>query len=157
MSDGQIDQEARAVALRFVDALNAQDFAAVAACLAPDFENHQLPFGVIAGHEAYMAHLRKWYDAYPDLHVEVRSCFAVDGVVCLEVIEYGTRSGEFNGAPPSGELETYFGCDVLEVRDGLITIFRGYWDYSVATGLPAPRAGGHRPEDSRYFQPRRRA
>jgi hypothetical protein len=59
----------------------------------------------------------------------------------------------FRGAAPSGRPETFFGCDVFEVREGSIEIQRGYWDYSVATGLPAPRAGGHGPDDSRFFQP----
>jgi hypothetical protein len=59
----------------------------------------------------------------------------------------------FGGAAPHGRQETFFGCDVFEVREGRIEIQRGYWDYSVATGLLAPRAGGHGPDDSRFFQP----
>lgn len=148
------DRYAKELVLRFVAALNDHDLVAVADCVHVDFENHQLPLGVIVGREAYLRHLRSWFEAYPDLRVEVRTCVAAAGTVCAELIEHGTRSGIFNGTPPSGELETYFGCDVLEVRDGRIAIQRGYWDYSVATGLPAPRAGGHGPGDSRFFQPR---
>ncbi|MGI8714883.1 MAG: ester cyclase [Solirubrobacteraceae bacterium] len=145
--------DARAVVLRLVDAWNDHDLAAAASCITAEFENHQLPLGVVVGRDAYLTHLRSWFAAYPDLRVEVRTCFSVADTVCLEVAERGTRRGTFGEAPPHGGPETFFGCDVFEVRDGRVAIQRGYWDYSVATGLPAPRAGGHGPDDSRFFQP----
>jgi steroid delta-isomerase-like uncharacterized protein len=145
---------ARAAVLRWIDALNAHDLEAVADSVAPDFENHQLPLGVMRGRERYVRHIERWFRAYPDLQVELRTCLAVGGMACAELIEHGTRTGEFNGAPPSGAHETFFGVDVFEVRDGRLAVQRGYWDYSVGTGLPAPMAGGHGPDDSRYFQPR---
>jgi limonene-1,2-epoxide hydrolase len=129
-----------------VAAWDAHDLAAAAACLHEDFENHQLPLGVTVGREAYLDHLRGWFDAYPNLRVELRGCAADGETVFIETVETGTRDG--------GETHTFFGCDVFEVRDGLVAIQRGYWDYSVATGESAPRAGGHRPEDSQFFQPR---
>jgi steroid delta-isomerase-like uncharacterized protein len=141
------------VVLRLVAAWNARDLAAVASCIAPDFENHQLPLGVVVGRDRYLAHLQGWFDAYPDLVVEVRTCLADGDLVCLELAERGTRRSVFRGAAPSGRQETFFGCDVFEVREGRIEIQRGYWDFSVATGLPAPLAGGHGPDDSRFFQP----
>jgi steroid delta-isomerase-like uncharacterized protein len=140
------------VVLRLVAAWNAHDLDAAAACLHVDFENHQLPLGVTVGRDAYLDHLRRWFDAYRDLQVEVRSCLATADRVCIEVVERGTRSGEFQGLAPSGRPETYFGCDVFEVEEGLVTIQRGYWDFSVATGSPAPLAGGHGPGDSRFFR-----
>jgi steroid delta-isomerase-like uncharacterized protein len=148
------DPDAKAVVLRWVAGINARDLDAVADTIAVDFENHQLPLGVIVGRDAYMRHLGRWFEAYPDLHVDVVTCFAVDGTVCAELVEHGVRQGDFNGQPPSGAHETFFGVDVFEVRDGRLAIQRGYWDYSVGTGLPAPKAGGHGPDDSRYFQPR---
>jgi steroid delta-isomerase-like uncharacterized protein len=144
--------DGRAVVLRLVDAWNDHDLDAVASCISDEFENHQLPLGAVIGRAAYLAHLRSWFEAYPDLRVEVRTCFSVGSVVCLEVIERGTRRGVFGGAAPSDRLEAFFGCDVFELRDGRIAIQRGYWDYSVATGLPAPRAGGHGPDGSRFFR-----
>ena len=144
---------ARAVVLRLVDAWNAHDLAAVSECLHEDFENHQLPLGVTVGREAYLRHLTAWFDAYPDLHVTVRSCFGLGTLVCLETVESGVRTGRMGGAPPSRRRESFFGCDVFEVHDGRVAIQRGYWDYSVGTGLLAPRAGGHGPDGSRYFRP----
>lgn len=130
--------DARAVVLRLVDAWNDHDLDAAADCVADAFENHQLPLGASVGRQPYLAHLRSWFEAYPDLRVEVRTCLAAGNIVCLEVIERGTRHGAFAGAPATGRPETFFGCDVFEVHDGRIAIQRGYWDYSVATGLPAP-------------------
>lgn len=147
------DREAVELVARLVAAWNAHDLDAVAGCLDADFENHQLPLGVTVGRDAYLRHLEAWFAGYPDLAVELRTCFAVDGSVCAEVVESGTRSGPFAGVEPSGARETFFGCDVFEVRDGRIAIQRGYWDYSVGTGLPAPRAGGGGPDGGRYFRP----
>jgi limonene-1,2-epoxide hydrolase len=149
------DLESEAVVRRLVAAWNAHDFDAVASCLSIDFENHQLPLGVTIGRDRYLDHLAGWYRDFPDLQVELRACFGFAGTVCAEVRESGRRArprGD-SGDESGGERETFFGCDLFEVRDGRIVVQRGYWDYSVATGRLAPLAGGHGPGGSRYFQP----
>jgi len=129
---------------RLVDAWNSHDLDRIGGFFHEDFENHQLPFPPVMGRAAYLEHCRHWFEAYPDFRMEALSLFGQAELVCLESRGSGTRHGDFFGNEPSGRREVNYALDILEFRDGLIARERGYWDFSVATGRPAPRAGGHR-------------
>jgi hypothetical protein len=64
-------------------------------------------------------------------------------LVCLESRAEGTRRQPFFGHRPSDAREVNHAVDLLEFVDGKIARERGYWDFSVVTGQPAPMAGGH--------------
>jgi predicted ester cyclase len=129
---------------KLVEAWNSHDLERIGAFFHADFENHQLPLPPVIGRAAYLEHCRTWFAAYPDFRIEALTLFADGDLVCLESRATGTRAADFFGADPSGVPETNYALDLLEFRDGLIVRERGYWDYSVLTGRPAPRAGGHR-------------
>jgi steroid delta-isomerase-like uncharacterized protein len=128
---------------RLIDAWNSHDLDRIGRVFHPDFENHQLPLPPVRGRDAYLRHCAEWFTAFPDFRIEAVSLFGDGRRVCLESRGGGTRAAGFFGAPASGRVETNYACDVFEFEDDLIRRERGYWDFSVATGHPAPMAGGH--------------
>jgi predicted ester cyclase len=125
-----------------VEAWNSHDLERIGAFFHADFENHQLPLPPVIGRAAYLEHCKTWFHAYPDFRIEVLTLFGDGDLVCLESRATGTRAADFFGAEASGVPETNYALDLLEFRDGLVIRERGYWDYSVLTGRPAPSAGG---------------
>ena len=80
--------------LRFVDAQNAHDSAAVVACCAPDFkrrsaETQWQEMGV--GNYADMA--ERYWRAFPDTHFEVEHLMEDGDFVFLQYMETGTWTG----------------------------------------------------------------
>jgi len=136
-----------------VEAWNSHDLERVGAFFHADFENHQLPLPPVIGRAAYLEHCKAWFDAYPDFRIEVLTLFGDGDLVCLESRATGTRVADFFGAGASEVPETNYAVDLLEFRDGLIVRERGYWDYSVLTGRPAPSAGGHSDPRSPFTSP----
>jgi predicted ester cyclase len=145
-----VEENLRAVE-RLIEAWNSHDLERIRPFFHDDFENHQLPFAPVIGLSAYLEHCRRWFDAYPDFRIEAVSLFGQGELVCLESRGEGTRRGGFFGNEPSGRREVNFALDVLEFEDGRIRRERGYWDFSVATGGPAPMAGGHTDAASAFF------
>jgi steroid delta-isomerase-like uncharacterized protein len=136
---------------RLLAAWNSHDLERIGAFFAEDFENHQLPFPPVVGRAAYLEHCRHWFQAYPDFALEALTLFGEGDIVCLETRGTGTRREAFFGNEASGRREANYALDLLEFRDGLIVHERGYWDFSVYTGEPAPTAGGHRDPRSPFF------
>jgi predicted ester cyclase len=136
------EQNVRAVR-RLVAAWNSHDLERIRPFFHPTFENHQLPFPPVVGLDSYLAHCRCWFAAYPDFRIEIVTLFASGDLVCLETRAEGTRRKRFFGHGPSGAHEVNHAVDLLEFVEGKIARERGYWDFSVVTGLPAPMAGGH--------------
>ena len=120
-------------------AWNSQDLDRIEAFFHPDFENHQMPFEPVIGRDAYLEHCRHWFEAYDEFWMEEVSLVGGGGIACLESRGGGVRKGSFFGLAPSGEPEINHACDVFELRDGLIVMERGYWDFSLLTGAVAPR------------------
>jgi predicted ester cyclase len=136
---------------RLIDAWNSHDLGRIEPFFHENFENHQLPFAPVIGLAAYLEHCRHWFTAYPDFHLTALTLFGQGELVCLESRGEGTRVAPFFGEPPGGRREVNFALDVLEFADGKVKRERGYWDFSVATGRPAPMAGGHTDRTSAFF------
>ncbi len=143
--------------LALVEAWNSHDLQRIADFFHDDFENHQLPLPPVVGLAAYLEHCRRWFEAYPDFRIEPLTLFGDGDLVCLESRGAGTRVSGFFGAEPSGRLEVNYALDVFELRDARILRERGYWDYSVLTGQPAPAAGGGERPGSPFHPPAPRA
>jgi predicted ester cyclase len=126
-----------------VDAWNSHDVERITAFFHDDFENWQLPIPTVRGLDAYRRHLRHWFAAYPDLHMEIATLFAEGDLVCLETYGTGTPEQSFFGTS-TGVARENRALDVLELRDGKVWRQRGFWDFSLWTGAPSPLTG--RPE-----------
>lgn len=124
-----------------VEAWNGRDVERICSSFHDDFENDQVPLPVVRGLDAYRAHLRHWFDAFPDLRLEIVTLFAEGDLVCLETQAEGSPAVSFFGVEPGGGRVNR-ALDVLELRDGKVWRQRGYWDFSLWTGHPSPLAAG---------------
>lgn len=89
----------------------AADIEGMVALYAPDALNHQMPDPPARGHAA-IREMLKGYVSAPSQPGSI-SRFHVDGDTVI--VEWGEPDG-------------FRGCDFYEVKDGLITEQRGYWD-----------------------------
>jgi predicted ester cyclase len=134
-----------------LEAWNSHDVEQIRPFFHESFENHQMPFPPVIGLEAYLAHCKHWYEAFPDFTLEAKTLFGQNEFVCMEARGVGTRSGSFFGNEASGREEVNDATDIFEFEDGKILRERGYWDFSVVTGRPAPMAGGHENPASPFY------
>lgn len=125
-----------------VDAWNGKDVEEICSFFHEDFENWQAPLGVVSGLDAYREHLRTWFEAFPDLRLEIVALFAECELVCLETAAsgLGRPSSRFFGVSPARGERVNRALDVLVLRDGKVWRQRGYWDFSLWTGRPSPLA-----------------
>ena len=131
---------AEAIVRSLVDAWNSKEIEWISSFFHEDFENHQLPLPVVRGLEAYREHLRRWFEAYPDLRLEIVTIFARGNRVCLETRAEGTPGATFFGVEPVPKRVNR-ALDIIELRDGKVWRQRGYWDFSLWTGRPSALAG----------------
>lgn len=123
---------------RLIEAWNSHDLEAISRFFHIEFENHQAPFAPVIGLEAYLEHCRHWFAAFSDFRISEVTLFASGDIACLESLSKGTCKDSFFGLTPSEESEVVHACDIFEFRQDLIYRERGFWDFSVATGSPAP-------------------
>lgn len=137
-----------------IEAWNSHDVEQIRPFFHDRFENHQIPFPPVLGLEAYLVHCEHWFEAFPDFAIEAVTLFGQGELVCLETRGGGTRHGSFFGTEASSREELNYALDVFEFEDGKIVRERGYWDFSVVTGRPAPMADGHEDPTSPFYRGR---
>jgi steroid delta-isomerase-like uncharacterized protein len=132
----------RDVVLSYFEALGRQDIDAAAKPLDPDVIEDITSVGVLRGRDE----VRKFFDglmkAAPDMQLTVDRTIAEDDAVAAQWRMSGTFTGGplFNGVQPTGGHLELRGCDVFEVRDGLIVRNDAFQD-----GLELARSLGMMP------------
>ncbi|WP_245655774.1 nuclear transport factor 2 family protein [Microtetraspora fusca] len=115
----------RAAVARYVDALNAHDADAIAACVSPDFVNeHTSPLGrSVTGRDGYRANLTGFLADFADLHYAVEDLIVED---CRAALAYRMS---FRLLSAGGKPVAVRGVFRLQVgAHGLITHRTDYWD-----------------------------
>jgi glyoxylase-like metal-dependent hydrolase (beta-lactamase superfamily II)/predicted ester cyclase len=121
MTTGAIT-ETTEVALRYIDALFARDLDAAVACWAPGALDTVVGDQDLVAPEGIRSYFGELFGAFPDLTFEVGST-VTEGERCAILWHAaGTFAGpgSFQGIEPTGARVDLEGCDVFEVRDGLI-------------------------------------
>jgi glyoxylase-like metal-dependent hydrolase (beta-lactamase superfamily II)/predicted ester cyclase len=114
---------AAAVARRYFAALAERDLDAALECWAPDGVERVpgAPDGVLRLPDEYRTYFGGVFAAFPDLRIEVLDTVAQDDRCAVRYRMSGTFAGApFQGIAPTGARVQLDGCDVFEVRDGLI-------------------------------------
>lgn len=118
---GQLRREANVqLVRRLVDAENAGDVDAYAACLAPDVEiwvNGQL---TQSSRGAQRESIRATLAAFPDWRRETLSLTCDGELAVLRWRGAGTHSAAWAGMPASGNRVEFHGTSTVEVKDGLM-------------------------------------
>jgi steroid delta-isomerase-like uncharacterized protein len=83
------------------------------------------------GADAGIAVAETYITAFPDLRFEILHEHELGYASVIEFVAHGTHRGELDGLPPTGRHVDVPGCNVIEVRDGLIHRERDYFDTAV--------------------------
>ena len=103
-----MSEQNKAVALRYIEALNEENSAAFDEILAPDFANHSPRLGIIS-REATVHDFALIFKAFPDRHSAIADLIAEGDKVFLRTTVQGTHRDGVPGIPidPSGKQITW--------------------------------------------------
>lgn len=115
------------------DAFNRHELSGVGGLVADDFVGLAVATGEIyRGRAGYLRRLENWNRALPDGQLEVLSLTAAGDRVAVEYVGRGTHGGPFatqgGEIPASGRPFEARACEVFDLRSGLITGIRLYFD-----------------------------
>ena len=92
-------EENKAMARRYIEAINTDDFEELGRLLSPDFDDHVNVPGIPPGLEgAKQAHLML-REAFPDIHFTLEDVMGEGDKVVLRATGGGTHKGSFFGIP----------------------------------------------------------
>ena len=122
--------DARAVAIRYFDALAARDVDAAAACWAEEGVDTMVGQTTLEGPDGVRAFFTELFTAMPDLAFSVESVTAEEDRAAVRWYAAGTFSGTgtFQGIAPTGQAVRLTGFDLLRVSDGLIVRNEAFTD-----------------------------
>lgn len=80
------------------------------------------------GREGFRAQWKKWRAAFPDLHFECKEFVAEGDKVLTRWTMTGTHSGEFLGAPATGNKISVEGMSLDRIENGLVAEGFDGWD-----------------------------
>lgn len=116
---GQPDN--KAIYLKFIgEVLNDGNFSVAATYLSPDVKTHNGFPGQEPGLDGYVAALKAFHGAFPDLRANVTHAVAEGDMVVGRVEVTGTHRGAFLGMPGSGRKVRYEEIAMVRMADGKI-------------------------------------
>jgi steroid delta-isomerase-like uncharacterized protein len=111
----------KATYLKFVEeVLNAGNFSVAATYLAPDVKTHNGFPGQEPGLDGFVAALKAFHGAFPDLRANVTHAVAEGDMVVGRFEVSGTHRGAFLGMPGSGRKVRYEEIAMVRMADGKI-------------------------------------
>ena len=114
-------EQNKTVVSEFIDALFSEgDLDAVDRYLAPDFVNHDPPFGVSTDREGMRVAGTLMRAGFPDWHSDVHLVVAEGDIVVEHFTASGTHRGEVMGVAPTGQTVALKGINIFRVADGRI-------------------------------------
>src|SRR3954471_14940927 len=132
--------DARTVALRYMDAVARRDVEGMVACWHPGGMDHFVGQEDVVAPAGVRNYFTTLFGAFPDLEFHVLEATAQDDRCAVQYRATGTFAGDvpFQGFDPNGARIDLEGCDVVEVTDGLISRNSAYLDgASIARQLGA--------------------
>lgn len=118
VSPGQVVEQFIAT---FIEAWPTRDASDLMAFFSDDAVYHNIPLEAARGKEAIRATLEGFMEIGGAVDVEVANILAAGNLVVVERVDHFVQSGKRSSLPIMG---------IFEVRDGLITAWRDYFDLS---------------------------
>lgn len=111
----------KAVYLKFIEeVLNGGNFSVAANYLAPDVKTHNGFPDQAPGLDGFVAALKAFHGAFPDLHANLTHAVAEGDMVVGRFEVTGTHRGTFLGLPGSGRKVRYEEIALVRMTDGKI-------------------------------------
>ncbi|MDQ3928978.1 MAG: ester cyclase [Chloroflexota bacterium] len=135
-------EDNKALARRFVEAINNKDMSMFDEIIAEDYIQHNPQ--VAQGREGVKLFFAYFFSAFPDLHLTADDIVAQDDRVATRWTMRATHRGEFFGVPATGRRVVVTGMDLWRIADGKAA---EHWDSIDNLGMlqqlgviPAPDA-----------------
>jgi steroid delta-isomerase-like uncharacterized protein len=94
-----------------------------------DYQDYGLPPGMADGHEGFKRVLGGFFEAFPDLHLEVQFTVADNERIVFYISTTGTHRGPFMGMAPTGKQFKVNGTDIFRFNDdGKVSAHWGVFD-----------------------------
>jgi steroid delta-isomerase-like uncharacterized protein len=94
-----------------------------------DYQDYGLPPGMADGHEGFKRVLGGFFEAFPDLRLEVQFTVADDDRIMFYLSTTGTHRGPFMGVAPTGKRFKVNGVDIFRFNEeGKIAAHWGVFD-----------------------------
>lgn len=106
--------------LRWIQAWNARDWAAEAACRTPDYVAHMSGIPVPLDAAGWDRFTQTFTSAFPDAQITVDSAVEEGDLVASRWTITGTHRGEFQGVAATGRPVTMAGVDFSRIVDGKV-------------------------------------
>lgn len=138
----------KAVALQAFEALNNGDYDALDEFIAPNYKRHcqATPDVAIESLEQFIAFVKTWEDAMPDMKGEVHYIIAEGDMVAAYLTYTGTQTGAMGNIPPTGKVMDSKTFVFHRFENGKIAESWVTWDnVAILTQLglfPPPAVGG---------------
>ena len=116
----EVEKENKALAVRFYEEIDKQNFDAAIAMLSPDAKIYASGGFKAAKPEDLKPIFPAWFTAFPDYIHNIKDVIAEGDKGVVKTIYTGTHEGEFFGAPPTGNTFKYLGIHILTIKDGKI-------------------------------------
>ncbi len=113
-------EQNKALACRYLEAIDRGDLAALDQILSPDYCYHLPGSPEPLDRERHRQFLTTFYDACPDLSHTVEDMIAEGDRVATRATDRGTQQGELMGIPPTGKPFTITGINIVRVAGGRI-------------------------------------
>jgi len=94
-----------------------------------DYQDYGLPPGMANGHEGFKRVLGGFFEAFPDLHLEIEFTIADGDRLMCHISTTGTHTGPFMGMPPTGKKFKANGVDIFRFNgEGKVAAHWGVFD-----------------------------
>jgi C-1 hydroxylase len=111
-------EENKALALRFLEAFNTGNVAAIDELVSPNYVQHSP--GVPPSREALITFFKMFVTAFPDGHFHLEDMVAEGDKVLLRWTCSGTHQGPWMGIPATGKQVSFIGMDLWRFADGKV-------------------------------------
>jgi predicted ester cyclase len=113
--------ENKAIVKEFIDRLFSEgDLSALDDLAAPDYVDHDPPFGGTGTVDGWRAMTTMIRDAFPDWHSDLHALYADGDIVIERFTASGTHKGELFGIAPSATVCSVEGINIFRIADGRI-------------------------------------
>jgi steroid delta-isomerase-like uncharacterized protein len=113
-------QDNKALAHRFIEAINQKDFALIDQIYAPTYVRHDPANPQVRSREDYKQWLTQLCTAFPDLQFTIDDLMADGDKIICRFTSRGTHTGQWRGMPTTSKQAVVTGIGVSHIVEGKV-------------------------------------